>query len=437
MAVETGRLLEALGRKVDNFIVFHEIAQISAESPDLEVVLHQSLDKVVNLVAVDTAVILLRSEQSGEARAAVRGQVSPWFLKRLQRQPPGNGITARVALGGVPVVVEDIARYACLIDDTIRQEGLCSMAALPLKSNGRVIGTLLVGCHEVHNFSSEDIETLIVVAEGLGLVLRNAELYTALKEKTGQLEQQNRELVRKTKEAEEANRLKSKFLAGMSHELRTPLNTIIGFSELMLDEVPGPVNEEQTRCLRDMLDSARHLLSLIDEVLDLSRVESGRMEPRPDNVDITKTIESLKETMMPIIAPRRQCLEVSVDGRLPPIYTDESRVKQVLFNLLGNAVKFTPDGGSLRIEAAGEGRFCRLSVIDNGIGIKEEEQARIFEPFYQLDNPPGDGVTGTGLGLAVAREIVAALGGWIWVESEYGKGSCFCFTLPLSPLDKG
>ena len=268
--------------------------------------------------------------------------------------------------------------------------------------------------------------------------LKNAELYEVLREKTRQLDEQNQELLRqqqklleKTKEAEAASRLKSEFLANMSHELRTPLNVIIGFSELMLDQVPGPVNKKQRQCLEDILSSGRHLLGLIDQVLDLSKIESGKTELNLAAVALTEVIESLKNTMLPILAPKKQRLNIRVEEGLPPVYADEAKLRQVFFNLLSNSSRFTPEGGKIEIEAVRNGTSCQVSVIDNGIGIKKEDQARIFEPFCQLDNAPTKGGGGTGLGLAVVKQIVEKHGGRIWVESEYGKGSRFTFTLPL------
>ncbi len=246
------------------------------------------------------------------------------------------------------------------------------------------------------------------------------------------LQRSNKLLYEANEELRKATQAKSEFLAHMSHELRTPLNVIIGFSELMLDKVPGEVNEEQKQCLNDILSSGRHLLNLINDILDLSKIEAGKMELKVGNFSLPNVIESLRGIMVSIIAPRQQSLEVYVEEALPLVNGDKSKVRQVLLNLLSNATKFTPDGGKLRIEAVKENGWCRVSVIDNGIGIKKEDQERIFEPFCRLDNPLVREREGTGLGLALVKEIVEKYGGRIWVESEYGKGSRFTFTLPLA-----
>jgi len=298
-------------------------------------------------------------------------------------------------------------------------------------------------------FSKEERLLIDAVAERLGTITEHKHMERELQERNEQLDTQNeelqlqaeelmtqqQELIEKTAELEKATRLKSEFLANMSHELRTPLNVIIGFSQLMVDEVPGPVNKEQRQCLNDTLGSSQHLLNLINGVLDLSKIESGKIEPESKNVALTDIIKSLARNIMPILKPRKQSLDVEIEEGLPLVRTDKGKLRQVLLNLLDNSSKFTLHGGRLKIEAVREGDWCQVSVIDNGIGIKKEDQERIFEPFCRLDNPLTRERRGTGLGLALVKQIVERYGGRIWVESEYGKGSRFSFTLPLVTSD--
>jgi len=240
------------------------------------------------------------------------------------------------------------------------------------------------------------------------------------------------ELQKKNKQLVTASQAKSEFLASMSHELRTPLNVIIGFSELLLDEVPGTVNKEQKQCLDDILSSGHHLLNLINELLDLSKIESGKIVLNLKSIALTAVIASSYNTIMAILTPQKQSLDVKITGGLPRVCADELRIKQVLLNIISNSAKFTPDGGKLTLEAVRKGDWCQISMIDSGIGIKKEHQKRIFEPFYQVDNPLAKSKGGSGLGLAVTKQIIEKHGGQIWVESEYGKGSRFIFTLPLA-----
>ncbi|MBA7477753.1 Sensor histidine kinase RcsC [subsurface metagenome] len=253
-----------------------------------------------------------------------------------------------------------------------------------------------------------------------------------LQSRTEELVAQQQELMEKTNEVDRANQLKSEFLANVSHELRTPLNVIIGFSELMLDKVPGEINEEQRQCLNDIAEGGRHLLNLIDDVLDLSKIESGKIKFRLINFALSELVEALTRTIAPILTPKKQSLDIEIEEGLPLVHADKSKVRQVLTNLVSNSAKFTPDGGKLKVEIVRDGDWCQVSVIDNGIGINKEDQARIFEPFCQLDSFLPEEKGGTGLGLAVAKQIIEKHGGQIWVESEYGKGSRFTFTLPLA-----
>jgi signal transduction histidine kinase len=265
--------------------------------------------------------------------------------------------------------------------------------------------------------------------------LRQQRLAQENKRLVENLQCSNKLLFEANEELKKATQAKSEFMANMSHELRTPLNVIIGFSELMLDEVPGNLSKEQRQCINDILTSGKHLLGLINDVLDLSKIESGKMELKPTHFSLPAVIESLRRIMMPMIAPRNQTLEINLHKGLDNIYADRDKVGQVLLNMLSNATKFTPDGGRLKVEATRDDKWCKVSVIDNGIGIPHEDRERIFEPFSQLDNPLTRESGGTGLGLAIAQQIIEKHGGRIWVESGYETGSRFNFTLPLIIAD--
>ncbi|MFC1980686.1 ATP-binding protein [Chloroflexota bacterium] len=272
----------------------------------------------------------------------------------------------------------------------------------------------------------DEIKTTIANA------LRQQRLSLENKRLVEDLQHSNKLLFEINEQLRQATQAKSEFLAHMSHELRTPLNVVIGFSELMLDGVPGDINEEQKQCLSDILDNGNRLLNLINDILDLSKIESGKMELNLKDVGLNAVVASLCRNLNTMIAPRKQSLEVSLEEGLPPVRADKDKIGQVLLNLLSNATKFTPNGGKLMVEAIKEDNWCRVSVIDNGIGIMEKDRERIFESFCQLENPlVGEG-GGTGLGLTIARQIVEKHGGRIWVESEYGKGSRFSFTLPMA-----
>jgi len=234
------------------------------------------------------------------------------------------------------------------------------------------------------------------------------------------------------KTLQEANRLKSEFLANMSHELRTPLNAIIGFSEFLVDERPGPLNAKQKEYLQDILNSGRHLLQLINDVLDLSKVEAGKMELFPETFTLPQAVEEVCSIISPLASKKNITLRKEIAPAVCNVTLDQQRFKQVLYNLLSNAVKFTEDGGRVEIFAAlyGANRF-RLQVRDTGIGIKAEDLGKLFIEFQQLDSSFARRHEGTGLGLALTKKIVELQKGSIMVESEPSKGSTFTVDLPM------
>src|SRR5262249_54841661 len=260
------------------------------------------------------------------------------------------------------------------------------------------------------------IALLKTFATQSALAIQNARLY--------------REIEVKSRELETASRHKSEFLANMSHELRTPLNAIIGFSEVLSERLFGEINEKQAEYLGDILQSGQHLLSLINDILDLSKIEAGRMELELSDFDLPGTIENTLTLVRERAIRHGIALGRMVDERLGTIRADERKVKQVLLNLLSNALKFTPEGGRIDVRAALRDGVAEVSVTDTGIGISPEDQEAVFEEFRQVGTASKK-VEGTGLGLAISRKFIELHGGKIWVTSQVGTGSTFAFTLPL------
>jgi PAS domain S-box-containing protein len=247
---------------------------------------------------------------------------------------------------------------------------------------------------------------------------------------TTELTAKNEQLEARNLEVEQANRLKNEFLASMSHELRTPLHTIIGFSEVLTEQLEGPLNEKQQRFIGHILQDARHLLELINEILDISKIESGRLELKREAFDFGRCIEEVMAGIRQHAAAKNITLE-NKNGFQAALYADRLRVKEILYNLLNNAVKFTSENGRVWVESALEGDSLHVSVCDTGIGIAEEEQSSIFDKFYQVQDPGRGGREGTGLGLPISKHLIELHGGTISVESRPGQGSRFKLTFPL------
>ncbi|MGZ7084465.1 MAG: sensor histidine kinase, partial [Candidatus Angelobacter sp.] len=231
-------------------------------------------------------------------------------------------------------------------------------------------------------------------------------------------------------EMERAMRMKDEFLASMSHELRTPLHTIIGFSELLTEQLEGPLTEKQQRFVSHILQDARHLLELINEILDISKIESGRLELKRESFDFSQIIEEVLGGIRHQAAAKNIAVE-NKNSFQRSLYADRLRVKEILYNLLNNAVKFTPEGGRVWLESFGEGDTLHVSVCDTGIGIPAKEHPSIFEKFYQVGDTTGGIREGTGLGLPITKHLVELHGGSISVESRPGEGSRFMLTLPV------
>jgi signal transduction histidine kinase len=265
-------------------------------------------------------------------------------------------------------------------------------------------------------FEPEVVRLLSTFATQSALAIQNARLFLEIEDKSRQLEV--------------ASQHKSEFLANMSHELRTPLNAIIGFSEVLTERMFGELNEKQDEYLKDIYASGQHLLSLINDILDLSKIEAGRMELEPTEFDLPSAIDNAVTLVRERAGRRGITLGREIDSRVGMIRGDERKVKQVVLNLLSNAIKFTPEGGRIDVRAVVNDGTVEVSVIDTGVGIAPEDQETVFDEFRQVGTADKK-VEGTGLGLALSRKFVELHGGRIWVESEVGQGSTFTFTIPV------
>ena len=278
------------------------------------------------------------------------------------------------------------------------------------------MGGLAVWRREAGSFSPAVVNLLQTFATQSVLAIQNARLFREIEEKGRQLES--------------ASQHKSQFLANMSHELRTPLNAIIGFSEVLSERMFGDLNEKQEEYLKDIYASGTHLLSLINDILDLSKIEAGRMELEQSDFHLPTALESALTLVRERAGRRSITLQMNVDSRLGQIQADERKVRQVLLNLLSNAIKFTPEGGRIEVQAAPKDGLVEVSVSDTGVGIAPEDQDAVFEEFRQVGTADKK-VEGTGLGLTLCRKFVELHGGRIWVKSELGAGATFAFSLPL------
>jgi signal transduction histidine kinase len=428
IAIENVRLFKELDERTDELTrsvgelkALGEVGQAVSSTLDLETVLTRIVSHAVQLSGTDGGAIYEYDEISEEFILRATDHMEEELINALRANPPrlGDGVVGRAAASREPVQVPDILEeraYAPRMRQLLERFGFRASLAVPLLREDRIIGGLVVRRKSTGEFRPEVIELLKTFATQSVLAIQNARLF--------------REIEDKSRQIEAANRHKSEFLANMSHELRTPLNAIIGFSEVLGERMFGELNEKQAEYTEDILSSGRHLLSLINEILDLSKVEAGRMELELATFDLPLAIDNARTFVRERATKHGINLDVTVDERLGDFVGDERKIKQVLLNLLSNAVKFTPEGGRIGINARQADGSVEISVSDTGIGIASEDQPKIFEEFRQVGGDYAHKREGTGLGLTLAKKFVELHGGKIWVESEVGKGSTFRFTLP-------
>ena len=429
--VELMKALELRGAELATKLVqveaLREVGEAVGSSLDLDEVLQTIVTDAVRLTGTDGGSIMEYREESATFSVRATYGSSPQLIEYLRQITIGRDSTlvGRAAMDGRPLEVVDLAEgpldphLQILYDD-----GWRSVLAVPMSRRGQIVGALVIRRRSPGAFDAGTFELLQTFASQSSLAIHNARLYS--------------DLARSTAELEVASRHKSEFLASMSHELRTPLNAVIGFSEVLLDQMFGEINERQGEYLRDIWSSGRHLLELLNDILDLSKVEAGQMQLEHGTFSAGDAIEYavmlLRERAQ--LHGIRLTVDLAVD--LGDIEADQLRFKQVVVNLLSNAVKFTPDGGEVRVVARRTGNDLEVSVSDTGIGILPEDRERIFESFQQ----GGRGAPkeeGTGLGLTLTRRIVELFGGHLSMESEMDVGSTFSFTIPLvtQPVEPG
>jgi signal transduction histidine kinase len=428
IAIENVRLFKeleaqtrALTRSVGELRALGEVGQAISSTLDLETVLSTIVSRATGLAGMDAGAIYEYDEARGEFYLHTADRLQDEVVTALRAGPirKGEGALGRMAMTGEPAQIHDImtdASYQSRLRESFLKLGYRSLMAVPLMRDDHLLGGLVVYRKAPGEFDASVIDLLRTFATQSALAIQNARLF--------------REIEEKSRELATASRHKSEFLANMSHELRTPLNAIIGFSEVLAERMFGEINDKQAEYLADILESGRHLLSLINDILDLSKIEAGRMELEPTEFNLPDAIENTLTLVRERAHRHGIALGRMVDERLGTICADERKVKQVLLNLLSNALKFTPEGGRIDLAATVTDNAIEISVSDTGVGIAAEDQAAVFEEFRQV-GAASKKIEGTGLGLAISRKFIELHGGKIWVKSEVGAGSTFAFTLPL------
>ena len=424
IAFENVRLFNETREALEQQTAVSEVLKtISRSVFELEPTLQAVLDNAGHLADADIA-FMNRRVGTGIVPSARYGRTPELreALARADAAPHAEGFDfARSVMGrmyatGRTVHVPDLTLEPETLANSrlLKELAVRTVLAVPVRSEGEIIAGFVVGRLARRPLEEREIKLIETFADQAGIAIQNVRLFNETQEKSAQLEV--------------ANRHKSEFLANMSHELRTPLNAIIGFSEVLLQGIFGDLNDKQREYLEDVLSSGKHLLSLINDILDLSKIEAGRLELELSTFSLAAALDSGLTIVRERAARHGITLAAIVPNDLPPVEADERKVKQILYNLLSNAVKFTPDGGRVEVRVRLSGDDLEVAVQDNGIGIAPEDQPKVFEEFRQVGRERSR--EGTGLGLTLTKRFVELHGGKIGLESQAGAGSTFSFTLP-------
>jgi len=419
IAIENVRLLDELRQSLEQQTATADMLKLISRSTfDLKSVLNTLVESAARLCAADITTI--SREKDGHYHVVAAYGFPPGLQDYYETMPMDQGrgsLFGRILLERKPVQIVDVLadpEYA--MRELQKRAGFRTVLGVPLLRDGVPTGILSVNRTTVRPFTDKQIELVTAFADQAAIAIENVRLFDEIQDKS--------------RELEIASQHKSQFLANMSHELRTPLNAILGYTELMADGAYGEPSEKMLGILKRLEANGRHLLGLINDVLDLSKIEAGQLELELSDYSVQDIAQTVRSTLEPLATDKKLMFKVEVTPQLPPGRGDGRRLTQVLINLVGNAIKFT-DAGEVAIKAEANNGAFHVSVRDTGPGISAADQVRLFQEFQQADNAITRKKGGTGLGLAISKRIIEMHGGKIWVESQPGQGSTFTFKLPV------
>ena len=419
IAIDNVRLLDELRQSLQQQTATADVLKVISRSTfDLQTVLQKLIESAAKLCDADGGGIA--RQHGGLFYAAETYGLSKEmtdYVRTVPIEPKRGTAQGRALLEGKVVHIPDVkADPEYTWNEAQQLGGFRTVLGVPMLREGAPIGVFALTRSQVRPFTEKQIELATTFADQAAIAIENVRLFKEIQDKSRQVE--------------EASQHKSQFLANMSHELRTPLNAILGYTELMADGAYGEPSEKMLGILKRLEANGKHLLGLINDVLDLSKIEAGQLELELSDYCIQDIAQTVRSTLEPLAADKKLAFKVEMAPELPPGRGDGRRLTQVLINLVGNAIKFT-DAGEIAIKAEAHNASFHVSVRDTGPGISAADQGKLFQEFQQADNAITRKKGGTGLGLAISKRIIEMHGGRIWVESQVGQGSTFAFTLPV------
>ena len=412
-----------------------QVGSLFTSSLELKETIDFMLKAASDLVACDAATVFLLGDDE-ESLSAIATFPYIEQVTAVAHFKLGEGIVGWAAKQRKVVSVADATRdkrFKSLANDVYSPR---SVLIMPLESPRRLVGAVTMARREVKPFTSVEQALMQIITNQAAISIDNAKLYEKQQRQLKEIADRTRELEIANGHIAEISRLKSEFLANMSHELRTPLNAILGFSEILKDNLVELDNQQKQECLENVHASGKHLLELVNDVLDLSKIEAGRMELSYDRFAVLSGVREVHNVIRSLSERRDIDMQIDVDPDTLEIRADKSKFKQILYNLLSNAIKFTAQGGRVWVKASADQGTLIVDVGDTGVGIPQEHHERIFDEFYQLDNATTRQVEGTGLGLSLTRRLVELHGGTISVQSKVGEGSVFTVKIPVLGIEK-
>ncbi|MFB3819468.1 MAG: GAF domain-containing protein [Candidatus Methylomirabilales bacterium] len=440
IAVENARLFGQATRRNEEVQALLAVTNTVSRSLDVAAIAQAALRTTLDVLRVDAGRLYIFDEPTQQLRLAAHHGLPPDVMASFAAYAPGEGAIGQIFQTGRSMVFTDFTTDARYKTTTRSQLGLKlgfrSAAGLPIVVQGHPVGVIYCFGRAVRDYTEQDLAFLSAIGGQIGMAIENARLYEQARRNAAELEARvearTRELETANQQLEAVSRHKTEFLANMSHEIRTPLSSIIGFSDLLLTQTVGPLNDRQLRFVSHVQNSGQHLVRLINDILDLSKVEAGKLALELRPVSVKAAVEDVLTIVGGVASQKRQRIVTTIPDGLPELHADPVRFKQILLNLLSNAVKFTPDTGTIAVTVRHGGVVVEIAVADTGAGISSEDLPKLFKEFVQLKTTQAQNHEGSGLGLALTKRLVELHGGRIAVHSDgTGKGSTFTVAFPV------